>query len=94
MVTTSDDQITPLREAQDRPQAGWFDGVQEIRECTAKAANELLAAGWRLQGVYPYALRVEAKACLEPRRKDPASHPYVRKGMVYVMLRCSDGDSR
>ena len=71
MVTTTDGQATQTQ--------GFFDDVAEIRECRVAEANQLLAEGWQLQGVYSWTQRVEPKK--------PGEQGYVRRAVVYVMLR-------
>jgi hypothetical protein len=72
MVTTTDGQATQT--------IGLFDDVIEVREARPAEANRLLAEGhWTLQGVYQWA------ALAEPKK--PGEPPYVRKSVVYVLLR-------
>jgi hypothetical protein len=58
---------------------GFFDGVVEIREARVAEANQLLAEGWQLQGIYAWSGRVEAKKAGE--------QGYVRKAAMYVLLK-------
>jgi hypothetical protein len=63
---------------------GFFNDVAEIRECRVAEANQLLAEGWQLQGVYSWSQRVEPKR-VEPKKE--GEQGYVRRAVVYVLLR-------
>jgi hypothetical protein len=58
---------------------GFSNDVAEIRECRVAEANQLLAEGWQLQGVYSWSQRVEPKK--------EGEQGYVRRAVVYVLLR-------
>jgi hypothetical protein len=71
MVTITDGQAAPA--------SGIYDDVAEIKECRVAEANQLLAEGWQLQGVYTWTQRQEPKK--------PGEQSYVRRTVVYVLLR-------
>jgi hypothetical protein len=79
-LMTKEKIMTPTTDGQtSQPIPGTYDDVLEIRECRAAEANDLLAAGWTLQGVYNWSQRVESKKTNE--------QSYVRRAVLYVLLR-------
>ena len=71
--------MATMTESQVPPSLRMFDDVVEIKECRLAEANQLLAEGWQLQGVYSWAQRQEPKK--------PGEQGYVRRAVVYVLLR-------
>jgi hypothetical protein len=74
-----EESMTTATDRQTSQTPGLFDDVLEIRECRVAEANQLLNEGWQLQGIYNWSQRQEGKK--------PGESSYMRRAVVYVLLR-------